>query len=332
VRLGLYLTAQHPAHVGAVQAVREHAEQVALARDLGFSTVIAGQHFLPQPFWMIQTVPLLARIAAETGDMRVGTGIVLLTLLNPLEAAEDFASLDAITGGRFVAGVGLGYRPVENAAFGVGEGRAKLFEAKLDVVRRLLAGEAVTAEGPGFKLEGARLALRPERPLPIWVAGNSDAGVRRAARLGDTWFVNPHTRLDELERQVELFHVARSEAGRPPAEELPVAREVCVRRTDHEAMRVARPYIESKYASYVAWGQDKAMPADDTLQRDWDGLLAGDRFMIGSPETCAHRIRAYRERLGTDEIICRVQWPGMPQREVVHSLRLLGEQVLPAVA
>ncbi len=102
----------------------EHLEQVRFVRDAGFHSVFAGQHFLPAPFQMLQPVPLLGRLAAETGDMRVGAGILLLPLLNPVEVAEQAATLDVITGGRFVLGVGLGYRSEETAAFGAPERRA----------------------------------------------------------------------------------------------------------------------------------------------------------------------------------------------------------------
>jgi hypothetical protein len=172
-------------------AVGQHLEQVELARELGFSSVWASQHFLSHPFLYLQSVPLLARVAAAAEGMTVGTAILLLTLLNPVEVAENAATLDAIAAGRFVLGVGIGYRPVENAAFGVAHRRADLFERKLEIVRRLLAGDRVTATGHGFELEHARLTLVPERPPPIWVAANSDAAVRRAARLGDAWLVNP---------------------------------------------------------------------------------------------------------------------------------------------
>lgn len=185
LRLGLFLSAQHPPGVRPADALRDHLEQVALVRDLGFESLWAGQHFLSQPFQMFQTVPLLARVAAEAGGMTLGPGILLLTLLNPIEVAENAATLDAITDGRFVLGVGLGYRATENAAFGVGKGRGDLFERKLAVVRRLLAGESVTAAGEGFALEDASLALLPERPPPVWIAANSDKAVTRAARLGD---------------------------------------------------------------------------------------------------------------------------------------------------
>ena len=178
-RLGIFLSAQHPPAMAPAEIARDCCEQTRLARELGFDDVSAGQHFLTQPYQMLQLVPLLARVAAEAGEMRVCSGILLLTLLNPVEVAENAATLDAITDGRFVLGLGLGYRQEENDAFGLPERRLRIFEQKLDVVRRLLEGEPVTAEGHGFRLLERWLALRPTqspRP-PIWLAANNDTAV-----------------------------------------------------------------------------------------------------------------------------------------------------------
>jgi alkanesulfonate monooxygenase SsuD/methylene tetrahydromethanopterin reductase-like flavin-dependent oxidoreductase (luciferase family) len=305
---------------------------VALARELGFSSLWAGQHFLSHPFQMFQSIPMLARLAAEAQGMTLGTGILLLTLLNPVEVAENAATLDAISGGDFVLGVGIGYRPVENAAFGVDTGRGEIFEAKLDVVRRLLAGEAVTAVGHGYRLDDARLAIVPRERPQIWLAANGDRAVRRAARLGDAWLVNPHTRLDELERQVALFAGERRAAGLQPATTMPVLREVCVAATDDEAMAVARPHLKGKYDAYVDWGQSDVLPPADTLRREFAELTAGGRFVVGSPETCAAILAAHVDALGADHFVCRLQWPGMPQDHVLRSMRLLATEVLPAVS
>lgn len=329
IGIGVFLSGQHPPGFPAAQAVREHIAQVELARELGLASVWAGQHFLSHPFQMFQSVPLLARVAAEAGGMTVGTAILLLTLLNPVEVAENAATLDAITDGRFVLGVGFGYRPVENAAFGVARGRADLFERKLDVVRRLLAGGSVTATGEGFELHEVELALAPSRTPPIWVAANSDRAVIRAARLGDAWFVNPHTRLDELERQMRLYREERAAAGRPEAVSTPVLKEVCVAASDEQALEIARPHLKNKYDAYVDWGQSDVLPSGDTLRREFGDLTAGGRFVIGSPETCAALLAEHVERLEADHFVCRLQWPGMPQREVLGSMRLLAQEVLP---
>jgi alkanesulfonate monooxygenase SsuD/methylene tetrahydromethanopterin reductase-like flavin-dependent oxidoreductase (luciferase family) len=331
MRLGLLLSGQHPPGDSAAAAVRQHLEQVELARELGFSSVWTSQHFLSHPFMYFQSVPLLARVAAAAEGMTVGTAVLLLTLLNPVEVAENAATLDAIAAGRFVLGVGIGYRAVENAAFDVGPRRAGLFERKLEVVRRLLSGESVTAEGDGFQLADARLTLVPDRVPPIWLGADSDAAVRRAARLGDAWFVPPHTRLDELERQMGLYRAARAEHGLAAAASTPVIKEVCVAASDEEALEVARPYLKDKYEAYVDWGQSDVLPPGDTLRREFAELTAGGRFVLGSPETCAAILADHVDRLGVDHFVCRLQWPGMLQPQVLNSMRLLAREVWPAL-
>lgn len=328
MRVGLFVSAQHPPDRDPRRTLAEHVEQVRLARDGGFHSIFAGQHFLSAPFSMFQPVPLLARLAVEADGLTVGCGILLLPLLNPVEMAENAATLDAVTGGRFVLGVGMGYRSEEDRAFGLSGARVRPAMEKLEVVRRLLEGEEVTASGPGYRLEGARLALLPvQRPRPpIWMAANSDSAVRRAARLADTWFLNPHGTLDELERQVALF---RSERDGAPAE-LPALREACVARTDDEAVAIAGPHLARKYRTYVDWGQSEALPATDTLEREWDELRAG-RFIIGSPETAAAQIREHRDRLGIDHLVVRVQWPGLPHRDAMRTIELLAAEVIPRV-
>jgi len=335
IQLGLYLSAQHPAGRSAAEAVREHLAQVELARELGFASVWAGQHFLSHPFQMFQSVPLLARVAAAAEGMTVGTGVLLLTLLNPVEVAENAATLAAIAGGAFVLGIGLGYRPVENAAFGLSalapNARARLFERKLQTVRRLLAGEAVSAAGDGFELSEAQLTLVPDPPPPIWIAANGDRAVRRAARLGDAWFVNPHTRLDQLERQMRIYRAEREAHGQTLPTVQPVFKEVCVAARDEAALEIARPYLKAKYDAYVEWGQSEVLPGGDSLRREFTELTAGGRFVLGSPRTCAAILGEHVERLGANHLICRLQWPGMPQRHVHQSLRLLAREVLPAL-
>lgn len=321
MKLGLFLSAQHPPETDLRRALAEHLEQVRFVRDHGFSSVFAGQHFLSQPFAMFQLVPLLARVAAESGELRVGAGILLTALLNPVEVAENAATLDVVTGGRFVLGVGLGYRTEEDDAFGLLDRRVRAFTDKLDAIRRLLEGETVTAEGHGFRLREQRLALLPvQRPRPpIWIAANSDAAVLRAARLADTWFANPHVTTGELARQLELF---RAERGAPPAE-LPGMREICIAATDEEALATAAPHLDRKYKAYVQWGQSEVLPETDTLRKEWDELREG-RFLIGSPDTVLAGLRRQKE-LGFSELIVRAQWPGMPHRETMRTLRHLAE-------
>ena len=189
MRFGLFVSAQHSPEADPPRALAEHLEQVRFVRDHGFHSVFAGHHYLAAPYWMLQPVPLLARLAADAGGLTVGCGILLVPLLNPVDVAEHAATLDTVTGGRFVLGVGLGYRREENEAFALPERRVRVFTAKLDVIRRLLEGEEVTARGPGYPLHPVRLTLGPlRRPrAPVWLAAYRDAPIRRASIFAVTW-------------------------------------------------------------------------------------------------------------------------------------------------
>ena len=92
---------------------------VRLADRLGFDSITKTAHYSAYPFQMLQLVPMLARLAAETSRLRLNAGVLLLPLLSPLHVAEEFATLDVISGGKVILGVGLGYRDVEFKAFGV---------------------------------------------------------------------------------------------------------------------------------------------------------------------------------------------------------------------
>ena len=215
MKFGMFVMNQHALGDDPAERWEEHLEQVRLIRDSGFHSVWCGQHYLTEGVWMMQTWPSVAQVAAHAGDMTVGTGILLLALHNPVDVAEQVATLDAMTKGRFVLGVGLGYREPEYRAFGLTKPyRVKAFEEKLEAVTRLLEEGTLDYAGEVVKLEDVKLTMRPiQRPRPpIWIAANGDGAVKRAARMGEAWFLNPHARFDTLKRQMEMFHEEREAA------------------------------------------------------------------------------------------------------------------------
>src|SRR5439155_19672081 len=204
---------------------------------------------------------------------------------HPVDVAEQLATLDVITDGRLVVGVGLGYRDIETRAFGHDpKDRVDRFVESLEVVERLWSGEPINYAGRHFSLRSARISMRPvqsPRP-PVWLAANGDAGVRRAARLGDAWLMNPHATLATLERQLELFRSTRRELGRPPAAETPLIKECYVAPEAATATTEAAALIGAKYGAYRRREQDKALPAGERFDASSEDL-ARHPFILGDP-------------------------------------------------
>ncbi|MBT3350788.1 MAG: LLM class flavin-dependent oxidoreductase [Nitrospinaceae bacterium] len=312
----------------------ELMEQARVADKLGYASITKGSHYSAYPLQDFQQLPFLTRVSAEAPNVRLNAGIVLLSLHKPLDLAEQLASMDVMSGGRVIFGAGLGYREVEFRAFGSTQGeRVQRFIENLEAIKRLWTEEKVSMKASHFELLEASCPLKPhQKPHPpIWIGANSDPGIRRAAQLGDCWYINPHNRLDTTFRQMDVYKQALDELGKPFPEELPMRREVFVAASREEAIRICRPYLEIKYKSYHQWGQDKAMPeGDNNLGLEFDELLR-DRFVLGSPDEVAEQILSLSKGLGVNHLIMSIQWPGMPQSLVLDTMHILAEDVLPKV-
>ena len=333
MKFGLSLSGllQHSGDGDMVQRFADVLHLVRVGRELGFDYIYAGQHYLSHPFQMLQPLIALARISAETGDMDM-LSTVLIPLQNPVQMAEDVATLDVLTNGRVIINAALGYRDEEYEAFGVThEDRiARMFE-NLRLARELWAGGEVTFEGRFTKVTGVHLGIRPiQQPHPrIWIAANGDGMVRRIARTGETWYLNPHAPFDTLARQVELYKTVRAEHGHPPLDTLPMSRETFVAPTREEAIATARPFLEGKYKAYAAWGQDKALPGEEDFTQPFEELAAG-RFIVGSPDDVTADLQAFAD-IGVTHASLRFGWPGTPREVVEGAIRLGAAEVLPAI-
>jgi alkanesulfonate monooxygenase SsuD/methylene tetrahydromethanopterin reductase-like flavin-dependent oxidoreductase (luciferase family) len=164
-------------------------EQASWAdKELGFRSAWISEHHLAEDGYTPSPLTLAAGLAGVTTSMRLGTSIVILPLTHPLRLAEDALTVDAISGGRFRLGVGLGYRHVEFAGFGVPyrQRRARLEEG-LAILRGAFSGEEFEHRGRHFDLGRIRVTpppLGPGRP-ELWVGGMAPAALRRGAEVGD---------------------------------------------------------------------------------------------------------------------------------------------------
>jgi len=331
---GLLIRSQYKA--GDDMAVRfdECMEQARLAEKLGFASLLKGSHYAGAPLQEFQQLPFLSRVMAECPSLRLVTGIVLLPLHKPLDIAEQLATIDIMSKGKLTFGAGVGYREVEFQGFGTTQSdRVARFEENLVAIKRLWTEDNVTMQGSHFNLNNVTLSSKPlQKPMPpIWIGANADGAVRRAARQSDAWFINPHQRMETIERQLDIYKRELDAAGKPFPDELPLMREVFVAPTRKEAEELARPYLEAKYKVYHEWGQDKAMPkGDDNLNLDFDDL-ARDRFLFGSPDEVTEQIVKFNKTLGANHFVLGIHWVSMPNNLVLDMMNIMAEQVFPQV-
>ncbi len=158
------------------------------AEALGYDSVWMGDHVLWPSFWP-DSLPMLAGAGAVTSSIALGTGVLLAALRRPAALAKQTATLQWMTEGRFRLGVGAGGEyPTEFEASGVPLAeRGKYLDDTLEALRALWSGDEVTLHNRQISVEGARLDVPVDPPIPIWVGGRSRAGQRRAAQHGDAW-------------------------------------------------------------------------------------------------------------------------------------------------
>jgi alkanesulfonate monooxygenase SsuD/methylene tetrahydromethanopterin reductase-like flavin-dependent oxidoreductase (luciferase family) len=319
MKVGLFVNTQFPEGFDLAARVPEMIAQARAAREAGFASLWFPHHWLTNPMQMLQITPVMGLVAAHAQGMTIGPNILILPPLNPVHVAEEAATLDVLTGGRYILGVGLGYRRPEFDAFGVPlSERAARFGESIALMRRLWREDRVDHKGRFYTVNDAGIGAKPVRPggPPLYIAGQADVSVRRAARIGDAWLIM-NTGLDKIVPLMRTYRAALKEYGRTPME-FPITIECYVGARHATAHEECREPLEYKYSAYAAWGMESRGSASFED-------FARDRFIIGDKASVKEEIARYRELLGVDHFIMRCQWPGLPQEQVLNSIRRLGE-------
>jgi alkanesulfonate monooxygenase SsuD/methylene tetrahydromethanopterin reductase-like flavin-dependent oxidoreductase (luciferase family) len=324
MRIGLFTAVQWSQEENPGAFLKALREQVRAARDCGFSSLFVGQHLLSGPIGMFQTNPVLGHLVDDAAGMQIGPGVLLLSMMNPVLAAEEAATLDWLSDGNYVLGAGLGYRPEEFQAMGVDtrERVGRLTEG-LELIKRLWTEDSVTHHGKYFQLDDAKASVRPKqspRP-PIWLGGDVEPAVRRAARIADAWCIAPTLSIRSVLARLDIFRDERRQTGQPEDVSCPLIRECFVGRDAAHAAATSRWPLLFKYRAYASWGQGKAPGSE------FDGAFddfAKDRFLIGETEQVKDEILRYAESARTDHILLRVQWPGLVHKEALGNIERIG--------
>jgi len=320
MKVGLFINTQFPEGFDLAARVPEMVAQVRAARDAGFASLWFPHHWLTQPLQMLQLTPVMGYLAAHAQGMTIGPNILILPPLNPVHVAEEAATMDVLTGGNFILGIGLGYRQPEFDAFGISlKERAPRFTESIALMRRLWTEDRVTHNGRFYRVNDSGLGAKPVRPggPPLYIAGQAEVSVRRAARIGDAWLIVNSGGLGKVAPLMQTYRAALKEFNRTPLD-FPITLECYVGDRQATAHEECRAPLEYKYNAYAAWG------LQDRTSSDFADF-ARDRFIIGDKVWVKEEIARYRELLGVDHFIMRCQWPGLAQERALNSIRRLGE-------
>jgi len=312
---------------------RDALEEVVRAEDLGFDSVWMEEHHSVTDHYWPSPLPVLAGFATRITRMRLGTDILVAPFYHPVRLAEDAAMLDVMSGGRFVLGIAIGYKPDEFALYGAAlEKRGARFEEQLAVMKALWTQDRVAFHGTYYTVDG-RLEPRPvTRPHPpVWIGGWGDITLRRAATLADNWVPGPTADLARLLAGKQQFLANRRAAGRNEAvTEWPLTRDVIIADTDREARELAEKHIMISYRKEYAGGWRHPF-IDASIATDLDALMQ-NRFLVGGPDQVVRALRPFVTEYGMTHLICRVFFPGMPHRHIMRELELIAKEVRPAFA
>ena len=333
MKFGLYSSIANPPRGEHLdRCIDETIAEAQLAEACGFDSCFFGEHHQDHDGFLPSPLIVATAVAARTQRLRVGTSVILLPLHHPVHVAEDAITLDLVSKGRLIVGVGIGYQPADFRAFAVPmEHRMALFEESVEIMRRCWSGEAFSFKGQHYTLEDVRIRPRPFQASgpPLWFGASVPAAARRAGRLADGFVGTPSTSLANATELADIYKEAAAKAKRPA--EVVQMRDAWVAATRAEADRVYGPHVMAAYRYY--WehrlAEFRDMPADTPFTLD---NLAPDRLILGDPETCVREFQRWQKAMGASTFLLRLRHAhsgGPPHAQIMDAIKLFGERVLP---
>lgn len=316
---------------GPKKQMRALLDQVEAAQRNGFTYIAIGQHFLYGDLTWLQPIPVLARLAGEVdAHIRLAATIIVAPLHHPIQLAEELATLDIVTEGRFIYGSGLGYRSEEFDLFGIPfKERVGRLEEGLELMRKIWTQDRVDHEGKYFTVNGAQPHITPwqDPHPPIWLGGHSRPGVRRAGRFGDRWAIPPETEIDEVKERMSIFREEQAARGLPETHQ-PFRRNVFVADDRETAVKDFMRVSRDRYLAYAQRELDVLSLND--LEEDFMAAV-GKHAVLGTADDVIEQLSAMAREIPVDPIMIRPGWPAMEPEEVVATLDRFGAEVMPAL-
>jgi probable F420-dependent oxidoreductase len=308
MRYGVLFSCQDPpgSPIGHRALYRAALDQVAAAELQGYEWVNITEHHVAADGYLPAMMALLAAMAVRTQRIRLSTGMLILTLHNPIRIAEEAAVVDILSEGRLTLGVAAGYREVEFAAMQVDYGtRGQRFRESLEILQLAWGGEPFSYDGQVFTIP--EVVVRPlplQRPgIPLWLGGTTNVALRRAVNYGSPCFPGATDEIAAITQRLHTYDRLREELEATSPRELVLPRLAMVADTTAQARRLALPGIRAMFETYQSWG----LPVDfSKVLGDWE--LLDELVIVGDPDRCREAVDRYAA-LGTTDLMLQFAMP-----------------------
>lgn len=321
------------------EAFDESFSQVVEAEQLGVDSVwLAEHHFSPDRSVLAAPMVLASAIAARTDAIRIGLAVQVLPLTNPLRIAEEAATVDHVSKGRFEFGIGRSGLTKYYQGYNVpySQSRQRFFEA-LDVIMKAWNEDQFSFRGEYYSYEDVTLVPKPyQQPHPpTRIAVASEDTFSLAGRLGHPIFISATTPVPQLQERLALYRRTWQDAGHSAPVQVSLRIPAYV--AEDGARAASEPEASTRHAiRYGAEELIKTAASEETVTRlrkmaaaPYDEILQ-TRVMYGPPEAVVDRIHEYREKLGVTGVVLEVNYGGQIAKDLVaNSVRLLAERVIP---
>lgn len=343
---GMFHEFQRTAGMTEEDAFAISFEQIDAAERWGLDAMwLAEIHVAPERSVCSAPLTLASAIAARTKRMKIGTAVQVLPLCHPLRLAEEVATVDQISHGRLIFGIGRSGFPRTYEAYGVpyGESRERFAET-LDILKKAWTETPFSYKGQYYSFENVRVTPQPyQKPWPeIRVAANSADTFPAIAKAGHGVFVAVRLgTLEELEPNIAAYRQAWKEAGHPGEGQVFLRAPVYLAETDDAARSEPEESImyfyrylgerleDSATRAGVRQVEDRAARGRRLQTISYDEALR-DKIIVGTPERVTDRLMGLKEKLGLDGILCEMNCgTKIPHAKVMKSLQLLCEKVSP---
>ena len=328
---------------GQPEPFHDLIEQIELAEELGYDAIWLTEHHFSQ-YGRAAIPALAAQAVARTSKIRIGAAVVVLPFHHPILVAEDWATLDHLSGGRVDVGIGRGNQPAEFKGFGIPMSEAEQrFTEALKILKMAWTEESFSFDGSYWKFPEITVLPKPiTKPHPpLWQAALSDYTVEKVINRNINGLIGPYLCPYETlkENYFDVWHKLRAQAGHP---ELKMAHNefVYVGNSEDEV----KDDIQNEVMWYIRtaakiWGErDRSLVAkqyanyNDILE--WLDVVSFDEVynnlgMFGTPDTGKEKVRWMRDEGGVDQLINFMWFGGLTQEKVLRNMTLFAEEVMP---